>query len=122
GTEPLNPADVWCAKAAAAIKNYTRDVEPSLLAEAVVKLLPGRAKSVAAVVSPATPEDVYAAMRAHFPAAEHERRVLRAIDNGSMWAGVEVARRPAYLRLLFDALSVATDLYAGPHGPTVDGP
>ncbi|KAJ1717934.1 hypothetical protein LPJ61_007031, partial [Coemansia biformis] len=112
GTELLNPAASWCVKAAAAINNYAPGVEPSLLAEALLKLLTGRAKSVATTLSPATPEDVFAAMKDQFPAADHERRVLRAIDSGAMWAGIEVALRPAHLHRIFDTLPTATDLYA----------
>ncbi|KAJ2772947.1 hypothetical protein IWQ56_001175 [Coemansia nantahalensis] len=51
-------------------------------------------------------------MRDHFSTAEYQLHVLRAIDSGSMWAGVEVARRPAYLRKVFDTLPVGTDLFA----------
>ncbi|KAJ2806161.1 hypothetical protein H4R21_000980 [Coemansia helicoidea] len=58
------------------------------------------------------PEDVFAGMRDHFSTAEYQLHVLRAIDSGSMWAGVEVARRPAYLRKVFDTLPVGTDLFA----------
>ncbi|KAJ1718164.1 hypothetical protein LPJ61_006790, partial [Coemansia biformis] len=112
GTELLNPAATWCIKAAAAIRNYAPGVEPSLLTEAALKLLTGRAKAVASTLSPAMPEDIFAVMRDQFPAAEHEHCILRAIDTGAMWAGIEVTRRPVHLCRIFDMLPAATDLYA----------
>ncbi|KAJ1732124.1 hypothetical protein LPJ61_002201, partial [Coemansia biformis] len=112
GTELLNLVATWCVKATAAIRNYAPGVEPSLLAEAVLKLLTGHAKVVASTLSPAMPEDIFVAMRDQFPTAEHEHRVLRAIDTGAMWAGIEVTHRPAHLRRIFDMLPTAMDLYA----------
>ncbi|KAJ1727038.1 hypothetical protein LPJ61_004799, partial [Coemansia biformis] len=112
GTKLLNPAATWCVKAAAAIRNYTPGVEPSLLAEAVLKLLTGRAKAVASTLLLAMPEDIFAVMRDQFPATEHEHHILQAIDTGAMWAGIEVTCRPAHLCRIFDMLPTAMDLYA----------
>ncbi|KAJ1734159.1 hypothetical protein LPJ61_001217 [Coemansia biformis] len=112
GTELLNPAATWCVKAAAAIRNYAPGVEPSLLAKAVLKLLTGCAKAVASTLSPAMPEDIFAVMRDQFPTTEHEHHVLRAIDTGAMWAGIEVTHRPVHLHRIFDMLPMAMYLYA----------
>ncbi|KAJ1728159.1 hypothetical protein LPJ61_004184, partial [Coemansia biformis] len=77
-----------------------------------LKLLTGRAKAVASTLLPATPEDIFTVMRDQFPAAEHEHCILRAIDTGTMWAGIEVTCRPAHLHRIFDMLPMAMDLYA----------
>ncbi|KAJ1735329.1 hypothetical protein LPJ61_000615 [Coemansia biformis] len=75
-TELLNPAASWCIKAAVAINNYALGIEPSLLAEALLKLLTGHAKSVTTTLLPATLEDVFVAMKDQFPTANHEHCVL----------------------------------------------
>ncbi|KAJ1726207.1 hypothetical protein LPJ61_005349, partial [Coemansia biformis] len=111
-TKLLNLAASWCVKAAAAINNYALGIKPSLLAEAVLKLLTSHAKSVATTLSPAMPEDVFMAMKDQFPTTDHECHVLQAIDSSTMWASIEVVLRPVHLCRIFDTLPMAMDLYA----------
>ncbi|KAJ1732123.1 hypothetical protein LPJ61_002200 [Coemansia biformis] len=93
GTELLNPATTWCDDAASAIRLLAQGCDSSLVAKSLLKLLTSRAKS-------------------QFPTADHERRVLRAIDTGALWHNIEVANRPEHLHWVFDTLLTATNLYA----------
>ncbi|KAJ1730087.1 hypothetical protein LPJ61_003206, partial [Coemansia biformis] len=112
GTELLNLATTRCDDAASAIRLLAQGCDSSLVAKSLLKLLTSHAKSVSASLCPGTPEDLFATMRKQFPTADHEHRVLRAIDTGALWHNIEVANRPKHLHQVFDTLLTATNLYA----------